>query len=82
MRPAYQARDHPDVSTAARVTASLELTWDRADMARGQTDLRREATGPRKGRAVVPMNSRARAAPMAAKEAALSDRVIEWAGGR
>lgn len=51
-----------------------------AYQARGQTDLCREATGPRKGRAVVPMNSGARAALMTAKEAALSDHVIEWAG--
>lgn len=69
------------LSTAARVTAVLELTWDRVDMIRGQIDLRRDTTGPRKSRAVVPMKSGARAALTAAKEAALSDQVIEWAGG-
>lgn len=69
------------LSTAARVTAVRERTWDRVDMRRGQIDLRRDTTGPRKGRAVVPMKSGARAALTAAKEAALSDQVIGWAGG-
>ena len=42
------------LSTAARVTAVLELNWDRVDFDRGQVNLR---TGEnlRKGRLIVPM---------------------------
>lgn len=69
------------LTTAARVGAVLELTWNRVDLDRGQIDLRQDAEGPRKGRAVVPINGILRAALVAAKEAALSDYVIEWAGG-
>ncbi len=59
----------------------LDLTWDRIDFERGQILLDnpdRDRTA--KGRAVVPMNASARAALLEAKEAALSDYVIEWAG--
>ena len=68
------------LSTAARVGALLELTWARVDFERGVINLRAEADGPRKGRAVPPMNRTARAALEAARPAALSDHVIEWAG--
>lgn len=68
------------LSTCARVTAALELTWARVDLDRGLIDLRLDATGPRKGRSVVPMNAGLRAALVTAREAALSDHVIEWAG--
>lgn len=70
------------LTTAARVGAVLDLTWDRVDLDRGQIDLRLDALGPRKGRAVVPINATLRAALTAAREAALSDHVIEWAGSR
>lgn len=66
--------------TAARMTAALELTWDRVDLDRGWIDLRM-GEGRRKGRAVVPINPTLRAALVTAKAAALSDHVIEWAGG-
>lgn len=69
------------LTTAGRVGAVLELSWDRVDFDRGQINLRVDAEGPRKGRAVVPMNATLRAALTAAKEAALSDYVVEWAGG-
>lgn len=69
------------LTTAARVGALLELTWDRVDLARRQIDLRMDAEGPRKGRAVVPINNTLRAALEQARHAALSDHVIEWAGG-
>lgn len=69
------------LSTAARITAILELTWDRVDFERGVVDLRLDRTGPRKGRAVVPMNAGLRAALQDARQAALSDHVIEWAAG-
>jgi integrase len=68
------------LTTAARMGAVLDLTWDRVDMDRGQIDLRLDAAGPRKGRAVVPINPTLRAALAVAKEAALSEYVIEWAG--
>ena len=70
------------LSTAARVGAVLELTWERVDFRRGQIDLRVDAVGPRKGRAVVPINAGLRAALQDAKRAALTDYVIEWAGQR
>lgn len=70
------------LATAGRVSAVLELTWDRVDFDRNQIDLRVDADGPRKGRAVVPMTSTLRAALSKAAEDALSDYVIEWAGGR
>lgn len=69
------------LTTAGRVGAVLELTWDRVNFDRGQINLRVDTEGPRKGRAVVPMNATLRAALNAAKEAALSDYVVEWAGG-
>lgn len=68
------------LTTAARVGATLELTWDRVDLERGWVNLR-TGEGRRKGRAIVPINSTLRAALTTAKEAALSDHVIEWAGG-
>lgn len=69
------------LSTAGRVGAILDLTWDRVDMERGQINLRTGDTQTRKGRAVVPINAGLRAALQEAKKAALSDYVIEWAGG-
>lgn len=68
------------LTTAARVSAILELRWDRVDFERGQIDLRASDIGPRKGRAIVPMNNKARTTLEEAKKAALSDYVIEWAG--
>lgn len=68
------------LSTAARVSAVLELAWDRVDFDNGIIDLREDTTGPRKGRAVVPMNAGARAALSAAKNLALTDNVVEYGG--
>lgn len=68
------------LTTAARMTAALELTWDRVDLERGWIDLR-TGEGLRKGRAVVPINGTLRAALATARDAALSDHVVEWAGG-
>lgn len=68
------------LATAARVGAILDLTWDRVDMERGQINLRHDMEGPRKGRAVVPMNPMARAALTVSREAALTDHVIEYGG--
>lgn len=69
------------LSTAGRVGSILELTWDRVDLERAQIDLRIDPDGPRKGRAVVPINAGLRAALVEAREAALTDHVVEWAGG-
>lgn len=68
------------LSTAARVTAVLELTWDRVDFERRQINLR-TGDGQRKGRAIVPMTESLYAALLNARKAALSDYVVEWSGG-
>lgn len=68
-------------TTGARMTAILDLTWDRVDLDRGTVDFRpagRHQTNKR--RTVVPLNTRARAALDEAKKGALSDYVIEYAG--
>jgi integrase len=73
--------------TGARSSALLELTWDRVDLEAGLIDLRRpEPVNPltkkvRKGRAIVPMNSTARAVLSQANAESISDHVIEWNGG-
>lgn len=69
------------LTTGARMTAILELTWERVDFERGTINLDppgRHKTNKR--RTVVPMNSRAREALTEAHRAALTDYVIEWAG--
>jgi integrase len=68
------------LSTAGRVGAILDLTWERVDFARGVVNLKPDDAKTRKGRAAVPMNAGLRAALQTAKMAALSDHVIEWAG--
>lgn len=70
------------LATGARVSAVLDLTWNRVDMERGVIDLRLPDGVTRKGRAVVPMNRMARAALETAYPARLTDHVIEWAGSR
>lgn len=71
---------HLMLSTAGRIGAVLELTWSRVDFERAQINLRADQIGPRKGRAVVPMNAGLRAALEEARQAALSEYVVEWAG--
>lgn len=68
------------LSTAARVGAVLDLTWDRVDFDNGVVNLRSDATGLRKGRAIVPMSAGLRAALKGAEGAALTPFVVEWAG--
>lgn len=70
------------LGTAGRAGAILDLTWDRVDFERGQINLRLPDAVTRKGRAIVPMNRGLRAALSSALEAALSDYVVEYAGGR
>lgn len=66
------------LTTAARVSAVLDLTWDRVDLKRRQIDLRLDAEGPRKGRAVVPINDSLMGALKVARSDAQCDHVIEW----
>lgn len=70
------------LATGARVGAVLDLTWERVDFDRNQINLRTSATGPTKGRAIVPMNDGLRAALSVARGEALTDYVVEWAGSR
>ena len=58
------------LSTAGRVAAILELTWDRVDFDKGTIDLRVDSDGPRKGRAFIPMNEGLRKHLLKVKEAA------------
>jgi integrase len=68
-------------TTAGRASAVLELTWDRVDMDAGMIRLGLGETRT-KGRATVPMTDSAREALLEAREAALSDYVVEYAGHR
>lgn len=68
-------------TTAARMSAILDLTWDRVDLTAGTIDFRpagRDVTNKR--RTVVPINERARLALQEAKDGALTDNVIEYNG--
>ncbi len=69
------------LQTAARASALLELTWSQVDFDKGVIRLS-SGEARRKGRATVPMTDVARAALTAAREAAVSPYVIEYAGGR
>jgi integrase len=72
---------HLMLATAARVTAVLELTWDRVDFKQGLIHLRDPSDlTRRKGRAVVPINATLLAELKKAKECARSKYVVEWAG--
>lgn len=69
------------LGTAARISALLELTWDRVDFKRGMIHL----TDPddktaRKARATIPMNDTVMAALTAAQRESMSNYVIEWGG--
>lgn len=70
------------LTTGARIGAVLDLTWDRVDLERGVIDLRSSSAGPRKGRATPPINQMLRNELIEAQKAAISDYVVEWAGGR
>ena len=69
-------------TAGSRIGAILDLTWDRVDFQRGIINLRLNDAKTRKGRAIVPMNSGVRAALQTAHSAALSDYVVEYAGGK
>src|SRR5208282_202698 len=68
-------------TTGARMSAILQLTWDRVDLVAGlirYQDPSRAKT--KKGRAATPINELARNALVEAQRAALTPFVIEWAG--
>ncbi len=72
---------HLMLATAGRVTAVLELTWDRVNFKESWIDLRTKDTGTkRKKRAKVPMTSGLRRVLQAAKPHASCKHVIEWHG--
>lgn len=74
---------HLMLATAARVSAILELTWDRVDFKRRLIHLIDPTVKiRRKGRATVPINSTLMAALQEAKGGALSEYVVEWSGER
>jgi len=70
------------LTTAGRIGALLELTWQQVDLAGRVIRLAKQDIGPKKGRATVPINDTLRAALAEAKRAALSAYVIEWGGRR
>lgn len=74
---------HLMLATAARISAILELKWDRVDMKRKLIHLvDPEDRGRRKGRATIPINDTLMAALQEARKGALSDYVVEWGGER
>lgn len=69
------------LTTAARMTAILELEWSRVDFDRGLIIYANpDRLLPAKMRATVPMNRTAREALSEARRGATCDHVIEWAG--
>jgi len=79
--PHLKTAIHLMLGTAARITAILELTWDRVDLDRKLIYLRDPSDKvKRKGRAIVPINNTLMTALRDAKAGALSDYVVEWGG--
>ena len=70
------------LATAARKSALLGLTWDRVDLERERINLTVVGETQRKRRATVPINDQLMAELVAAKEAAQTPYVIEYAGDR
>lgn len=70
------------LTTAGRIGALLELTWDRVDLDRRIIRLAPHDIGPKKGRATVPINDSLAEALAGAHRAAMSRFVIEWGGSR
>jgi integrase len=76
------------LSTGARHTAILDLTWNRIDFEKGVIDYEESVEANpmsrsyKKGRAQVPMNNLARAALERAYAGRLTDYVVEWSGKR
>jgi integrase len=74
--------------TAARMSAILDLTWDRVDFERGMIDFR--LSGPkgildkagRKGRSIVEFGTVLRLALIEARDVARTPWVVEWNGAK
>jgi integrase len=66
--------------TAGRKEAILSLTWDQLDFKRGVVDL--GAGVGNKGRAKPPMSPSLKRALQESKKGAVTEWVVEWAGGR
>lgn len=74
---------HLMLATAARISAILELTWDRVDFERRLIHLiDPEQRAHKKGRATVPINDTLLAALQDARRGAFSGYVVEWGGER
>lgn len=69
------------LSTAARTSALLELTWDRVDFERRQIQLSKFEDAENKRRALVPMTQRAYEALQTHYKARTTEYVIEYGGG-
>jgi len=70
------------VTTGARPSAILEMTWDQVKFDIGMVELNAsDRVQSHKQRPAVPMNDRLRAELKEAKANALTDHVIEWGGG-
>jgi integrase len=70
------------LATAARMTALLQLTWDRVDLDRGQIRLALPGETRMKGRATVPITAVAREALATARQIARTPYVIEYGDRR
>lgn len=68
------------LTTAARIGALLDLTWDRVDFQREHIRLALPDTTTRKGRATVPINATLMSALQEARRGARTDYVVEWNG--
>lgn len=68
------------LTTACRVGAALDLTWNRVDFQAGIVDLRLPHSTTLKGRSQVPMNRMLRTTLEEAERGSLSDHVVEWSG--
>lgn len=68
------------LSTGARTTALLELSWDRVDLNRRLINLRAQDMVDKKGRATVPINDYAASYLQQIPEADRVGSVIKWAG--
>lgn len=70
------------LQTAGRRSAVLGLTWDRVDFERGRINLTVVGETNRKRRATVPISDQLLPELLAAKEAAQTPYVVEYAGSR
>lgn len=71
------------ISTGARMSAILELTWDRVDFGTGMIDFRDPGKAEtNKRRAQTPMTDKMRETLREAQKAAVTGYVIEWGGQR